>query len=681
MTKSDLLTPDHLQRAACVYIRQSTPQQVRNNLESQRLQYGLVTYARELGFVDVRVIDDDLGTTASGVERPGFDQLVVAVGKSEVGLVLATDASRLARNGRDWEGLLDFCAVVGCLVGDRDRLYDPGAMEDRMYLGLRGAFNQFELSMFRKRSQESIEAKAQRGELFLHAPAGYDRVGRDAIEMSPDQNVRNAIRLVFDTFDAVGSLRQTWLWFHNNQVEIPVRMSGRGLIWRIPAESSITQILRNPIYAGTYAYGRKQSETTIRDGRKTVVIHKLDANPAAWKVLLHDRHDGYISWDHYERNQAVISANRTVERGAARSGRGLLTGLLRCGHCQRRIQVRNNGKSVGYYCQGEHRAGKRCLSFSAVRVDQAVGQAVIDALQPLAMEAAMAAIETVGAANPAMLDLARSALSEARYKADRARDQFETVDPSNHNVFHNLAAKWEACLVDVSEREARLRELEAAQPVALAPEQRQTFLALGQDLGRAWGDDRATPALRKTVLRTVLVEITARIEETDVHLVLHWKGGDHTELRVPRMRNGEHRWTTDIETVTIVRQLARTLDDAGIAGLLNRLGKRTVKGNSWNKSRVASLRASNGIAVFRKGERAERGELTLNEVADRFQVSQSHVRRLIQSDRLPARQACKGAPWIILEDDLDAPGIRAILEFKGSASSDQQQPGFEFPAC
>ncbi len=284
--KSDLLTPDHLQRAACVYIRQSTPQQVRNNLESQRLQYGLVTYARELGFVDVRVIDDDLGTTASGVERPGFDQLVVAVGKSEVGLVLATDASRLARNGRDWEGLLDFCAVVGCLVGDRDRLYDPGAMEDRMYLGLRGAFNQFELSMFRKRSQESIEAKAQRGELFLHAPAGYDRVGRDAIEMSPDQNVRNAIRLVFDTFDAVGSLRQTWLWFHNNQVEIPVRMSGRGLIWRIPAESSITQILRNPIYAGTYAYGRKQSETTIRDGRKTVVIHKLDANPAEWKVLL-----------------------------------------------------------------------------------------------------------------------------------------------------------------------------------------------------------------------------------------------------------------------------------------------------------------------------------------------------------------------------------------------------------
>ena len=135
------------------------------------------------------------------------------------------------------------------------------------------------------------------------------------------------------------------------------------------------------------------------------------------------------------------------------------------------------------------------------------------------------------------------------------------------------------------------------------------------------------------------------------------------------------------KTVTIVRQLARTLDDAGIAGLLNRLGKRTVKGNSWNKSRVASLRASNGIAVFRKGERAERGELTLNEVADRFQVSQSHVRRLIQSDRLPARQACKGAPWIILEDDLDAPGIRAILEFKGSASSDPQQPGFAFPAC
>ena len=678
MTAADLLTSEHLRRAACVYIRQSSPHQVRTNLESQRLQYELAEYARTLGFTSVRVIDEDLGITGDGVKRPGFDSLVAAVSRSEVGLVLSIEASRLARNGRDWHGLLDFCAVVGCLVGDRDRLYDPRSMEDRMYLGMRGAFSEFELSLFRKRSLESREAKAQRGELFLHVPAGYDRVGRHAIEMSADQRVRTAIRLVFDRFDELGSVRQTWLWLRTEQIEIPVRTSAHGLIWRIPTETSLYLMLRNPIYAGAYAYGRNRHETVIQDGRKRVVRRSLRADPAEWKVLLHDRHDGYISWDHYERNQAVITANQIGDRGAVRSGRALLAGLLRCGHCQRRIQVRDNGKSVGYSCRGEVGSGERCVSFGAVRVDAAVGQAVVDALQPLAMDAAMAAIETASAADHAALALASTALSEARYKADRARDQFEAVDPANHNVLHNLAAKWEACLVDVSRCEERIRDLEDAQPAALTPEQRQTFLALGHDLGRTWSHDRATPELRKTVLRTVLVEITAHVEKAHVHLVLHWKGGDHTQLKVPRMRTGEHRWSTDVETVALVCELARVMNDASIAALMNRLGKRTAKGNGWTMIRVRSLRASHGIAAYRTGERAERGELTLSEAADRLQVDPFRVRRLIQSGRLPARQACKGAPWIITENDITAPDIQAFLSQKGASLRDPRHPHFEF---
>ena len=678
MMTPELLTPDHLQRAACVYIRQSSPFQVRNNLESQRLQYGLEDYARDLGFRDVRVVDGDLGITGSGIERPGFDRLVVAVGKGEVGLILATEASRLARNGRDWHGLLDFCAVVGCLVGDRDRLYDPGSMEDRMYLGMRGTFNEFELSLFRKRSLESRMAKAARGELFLHLPAGYDRVGRDVIEMSPDQRVRDAIRLVFDTFDELGSVRQTWLWFRNERVEIPVRTPARGLHWRVPTETSLHLILRNPIHAGAYAYGRRRRKTVIRDGRKQILRQPLQMNPEDWIVLLHDRHEGYISWQDYERNQALITSNRAGDRGAVRPGRALLAGLLRCGHCQRRIQVRDNGKSVGYLCSGATGPGGSCLSFGAVRVDEAVGQAVIEALQPLAVEAALQAMETAGAAERTTLALARSALSEARYKAERAKDQFDAVDPANHNVFHNLAAKWEACLVEVSRCEARVQDLEDVQPVVLTPQQRQAFRDLGHDLGRAWGHERATPELRKTVLRAVLVEITARLEDAHVHLLLHWKGGDHTELQVARMRHGEHRWTTDSGTVTLVRELARVIDDATIAALLNRLGKQTAKGNSWSKTRVRTLRASHGIAAYRRGEREERGELVLTEVAERFQVDPFHVRRLIQSGTLPARQACKGAPWIIAQEAIDAPDIRAILSQKASSELDPRQQSFDF---
>ena len=294
-----------------------------------------------------------------------------------------------------------------CPAGDRDRLYDPGSMEDRMYLGMRGAVNEFELSLFRKRSLESRMAKAARGELFLHLPAGYNKVGRDVIEMSADQRIRDAIRLVFDTFDELGSVRQTWLWFRNEQVEIPVRTPARGLHWRIPTETSLHSILRNPIYAGTCAYGRKRRKTVIRDGRKQILQQPRQKSPEDWFVLLHDRHEGNISWQDHDRNQAVITSNRTDDRGAVRPGRALLAGLLRCGRCQRRIQVRDNGKSARYLCFGATGPDGNCLSFGAVRVDEAVGQAVIEALQTLAME-------TAGAADRTTLALARSALSEAR---------------------------------------------------------------------------------------------------------------------------------------------------------------------------------------------------------------------------------------------------------------------------
>ena len=250
----------------------------------------------------------------------------------------------------------------------------------------------------------------------------------------------------------------------------------------------------------------------------------------------------------------MITSNRVGDRGAVCPGRALLAGLLRCGHCQRRIQVSDNGKSAGYRCSGATGQGGSCLSFGAVRMDEAVGQAVIEALQPLAVEAALQAMETAGAADRTTLALARSALSEARYKAERAKDQFDAVDPANHNVFHNLAARWEACLGEVSRCEAQVQDLEDVQPVALTPQQRQAFRDLGRDLGRAWGHERATPKLRKMVLRASLVEITARLEDAHIHLLLHWKGGDYTELQVARMRYGEHRWTTDTGTVTLAER-------------------------------------------------------------------------------------------------------------------------------
>ena len=680
MNSATVLTAAHMERAAYVYVRQSSEFQVKNNVERQRLQYALADHARELGFRDITVIDDDLGISGDGVYRPGFEALLEAVCKGKVGLVLSIEASRLSRNGREWHTLLDFCAIVGCLVGDRDRLYDPALIDDRMYLGLRGQFNEMELALFRQRSLESRIALAERGELRMHLPAGYEWVDGAGIEMTPDQRQRDAIHLVFRKFRELGSIRQVFFWFQRENVEIPVRTPGQGLVWKVPMTAGhFNQLLTNPIHAGAYVYGRRRQETVIESGRKRVRQGIMQHDPRNWKVLLRDHHEGYITWQQFCRNQELISENLTTVRGAVRNGPELLTGLLRCGHCDRRIQVRDNGKAIRYRCPGPVRERQDCIAFGAVAVDGAVGEAALEALQPLGIEAALAAMTVRDTRDDAEVRLAESALAEARYQAERAEAQFNAVEPGNHNVFHNLARKWEDCLARVQACASRLQVLEGArQTEELTPEEREAWLALGNDLERAWNHDRATPELRKRILRAVLVEITATIRGREIHLLLHWKGGDHTELVVRRRRTGEHRWSTDAGTGDLIRDLARYLSDELIAGLLNRLGKKTGKGNSWTKSRVCNFRSKHGVAVYRKGERQEREELILSEAAERLSVDSAVIRRLISSGVLPARQACKGAPWIIREDALDSPDVLAGLAGRRPLTTNPNQKRFDF---
>ena len=298
---SALLTAAHLRRKACVYVRQSSDFQVRHHVERQRLQFALADHARQLGFRDVEVIDEDQGTSGDGVLRTGFDRLVSAVCRGAVGLVLSLEASRLARNGRDWHTLLDFCAIVGCLVGDRRCLYDPAVADDRLFLGMKGNFAEAELALFRQRSWESRLALAQRGELFTHVPAGHEKAGKRRIEMTPDQRQRDALRLVFRQFAELRSVRQVWLWLRREQVEIPVRQLGRGIVWKVPTETGLNALFHNPIYAGAYAYGRRRQETWIENGRKRVRGGILKSGPEEWTVLLRDRHEAYITWEEYER--------------------------------------------------------------------------------------------------------------------------------------------------------------------------------------------------------------------------------------------------------------------------------------------------------------------------------------------------------------------------------------------
>lgn len=673
------LTAEHLARKAIVYVRQSSELQVRQHTERRKLQYALRDHARRLGFRDVEVIDEDLGTSGSGVRRPGFDRLLSAVCRGKVGAVLSLEASRLARNGRDWHTLLHFCGIVGCLVGDRQRLYDPSNTQDRLFLGMQGSFSEAELSLFRHRSLESRRELARRGKHFSVLPAGYEKVTRHKIEMTPDQRQRDAIRLVFHRFAVLRTVRQTWLWLQKEGVRIPVRRRGRDIVWQVPTQNNVRSMLTNPLYGGAYVWGRRRQETLIEDGRQRVRGGILKPREE-WTVLLLDRHEGYISWEEYERNQELMRQNQAAVRGAPRQGRALLAGLLRCGSCGRRMEVRHNGKSVGYRCRGSAEGnGGACLYFGAVRADRAIAAEVLQALQPLGVEASLQAWEGRGEKARARERAARSSLEEARYRAAHAQAQFDAVDPRNGNLVPHLAERWDRALAEERACEERLAELRRARREReLEAPQREAYLHLGRDLERAWGHRRATPVLRKAVLRTVVEEVQAQREGEWIRLLLHWKGGDHTRVQVRRMKTGQHRWRTAKSTVALVRELARCLADPGIAMLLNRLGKRTGKGNRWNRLRVRSLRNAHGIAVYREGEREERGELVLQAAAERLGVDPSRVRKLIRSGLLPARQACQGAPWLILERDLDSPQLREQLAAGTALPEDDRQGTLDF---
>ena len=351
------ITPDHLARGAFIYVRQSTVDQLANNHESRRRQYGLADRARALGWTDVTVIDDDLGRSGSGVSRPGFERLLAAICEGRVGAVFAIEASRLARNGRDWHTLIEFCGLVGTVIVDEDGTYEPRHPNDRLLLGMKGTMSELELSLLRARSMEALKQKARRGELFFSVAVGYVKVGRDKIEMDPDLRVREAIGLVFTRFAEMQSIRQVFLSLRGDQIALPYvepKVSGHQVLWKLPVYTTVSNLLTNPVYAGAYAFGRTGSRMTIENGRKRIVRGRRK-DRSEWAILLVDHHKGYLSWADFERNQRLIADNANgkgmMVRGPVRKGEALLAGLLRCGHCGRRLLVSYNGTKgdVGRY--------------------------------------------------------------------------------------------------------------------------------------------------------------------------------------------------------------------------------------------------------------------------------------------------------------------------------------------
>ena len=662
MTK---IAPDHLGRQAFVYVRQSTQDQLLHNHESRRRQYALADRAQQLGWAEPVVIDDDLGRSGGGVARPGFERLLLAICEGRAGIVLAVEASRLARNGRDWHTLLEFCGLVGCLLADEDGLYDPRLPNDRLLLGMKGTMSEMELSILRQRSLEALRQKARRGELFLSVAVGYVKVRHDRIAKDPDQRVREALGLVFRKFAEFQSIRQVHLWLRQEQVLLPsveTAEDGRRIVWKLPVYNTVHGLLTNPVYGGAYAFGRTASRVTVENGRKRISRgHRRDREE--WDVLIVDHHEGYIPWAEFERNQRLIADNANCRglmvRGAVRRGDALLAGLLRCGHCGRRLHVSYSGTDgycVRYNCRGAHinHGTRPCIAFGGLRVDAAVSTEVLRLLGPLGVEAALEAIAMREGENAETRRQAELALTQARYEADLARRQYDAVDPANRLVAAELERRWNDRLAEVQRQEERLATMTASRPDTLSSEEKDRLMALGADLETAWSNPGATAETRKRILRAVLEEIVATLTEERIELVIHWRGGDHTRLAVPRNKTGQHRWSSDADVRDLIRALARQQVDGAIAATLNRLGKRTGRGNPWTEARVRSFRSQHRVPAHRPGEMAERGELTLEEAARRLGVSKMTVLRLISAGTITATQVCKGAPWAVPEAQITA---------------------------
>src|SRR5712691_7990897 len=662
MRSSAKVTTSQLARAAIVYVRQSTASQLERNVESTDRQYALAARAMELGWTReaLLVIDEDLGVSGSGTApRPGFARMTSEVALRHVGIVLGLEVSRLARNNADWYRLLDLCALTDTLIGDADGLYHPGAFNDRLVLGLKGTMSEAELHTLRARLDGGIRNKAARGELRRGLPVGLVYADDGEVALHPDEAVAGAIRTVFERFEELGSVRAVWLWIRSEGLAFPFQRNHlEEMRWVTPSYLQIHHVLSNPAYAGAYAYGKTSRERFLDEaGQLRTRARTLPREE--WQVLITEHHQGYIDWATYEANRTRIAANtrpRAHEAGGAiREGAALLQGLGRCGNCGRSLKTHYTGRSSspGYHCPGRHLVNGRgtyCLSVGGVQIDRAVAEAVVAAVTPAGIEAALAAAEALEGGYDAALSQWRLSVERARYEAARAERRYQGVDPENRLVARGLEAAWEECLRELARAEAELASREARRPKTLSPEERAQILAMGTDLPRVWSAPTTTDRDRKELLRSLLEEVIVSVakDEYRAELTLRWKGGAITDLVVALPRQNPPRIRTDEDTIELIRRLAVHYPDAVIAGILNRQGRRSATGERCTAIIVGGLRRYRGIPCHEAPADPPAGELvTVTRAAEILGLAPSTLHRWLVDGFIAGEQITPGAPWRI----------------------------------
>jgi DNA invertase Pin-like site-specific DNA recombinase len=669
---SPKIKAEHLARKAIVYLRQSSDKQVRQNKESQRLQYDVAERMRALGWKEVEIINCDLGSSAAiaSARRDGFERVLSSVALGEVGIVGSREASRLSRTDKDWCRLLEVCQIFGTLIADEQQVYDLNYLDDQLVLGIKGTLSVVELKVLRQRLQAGQESKARRGELFKRLPVGYVRDPMDKIVFHPDQRICEAIQLVFAKFRERWSVRQTFQWFRDHDVELPANpIQGTRLVWKIPTQSLVRDILCNPFYAGAYVWGRRPVATLLIEGR---LEKRQSATRRAedCRVFIRDHHVGYIDWASYEENQRMTRRNSVNWQGdetmaAIRAGQGLLVGLLRCGHCGRKLHVRywgGSGTHARYLCRGDYDdGGQYCLGFGGASVDRRLGQELLRVISPFGVEASLRALEELSAGDAAQRAALSSKLEQLEYEARKAFEQYDVVDARNRLVAGELERRWNEKLEEITTVKQRLSSLNEKR-YSLSSEEEARIRLMGENFAEIWRSDRCPPTLKKMIFRTAIEEIIVREEKQNktLQFTIHWNGGTHTQLEMERPRPATEM-TTPMEALEIIRRMSVRHGDDQIASVLNRLGHSTGKGKRWNQKRVATARRNYSI-LGQKRALPDPERVSLSEAARVCGVSHRTIERLVEAGLLKCEQTAPRAPWEIRRADLSAEPVRSIVE-------------------
>jgi len=633
MNTSELVHPNHVQRQAVVYVRQSTPHQALTNQESLQMQYGLGQRAVELGWIpdDVRVVDSDVGRTASSAKgRCGFQQLVADVTLGKVGIILAYDATRLARNCSDWYQLLDLCGYRSCLLADRDGVYDPSSINGRLLLGLKGQISELELHTLRARLTAGILHKAQRGELALTLPTGLVRDPAGRVFKHPNRGVQSRLELVFDTFLKQKSASKVVRFFKDHDLTVPRKDRQGDIRWRRATEAAVCSILKHPAYAGAYTYGRTRSTGRRAPDKKSL---QKPLPREQWKVCIPDKYPAYISWKTYERIKAMLQDNsslydRNKRRGVPRPGKALLHGIVYCGECGHKMVVQYKG-GTKYLCnqlRQQHQVPV-CQYIPGDPVDDHVVRLFLDAFSSTELDLHDKVVENARTERDEVLRSHQQQLDRLRYQAGLAERQFNHSDPENRLVTAELERRWEQALRDVKAAEEAFERQQQQYP-SLPPLDATTRKALenvGKNLPELWAKDRLTQQQKKALLRSLIDKVVIRrVRRDTVHTRVVWKGGQVTiaEIPIPVGSLAELSRAKEMES-RIVQLASEGHSDEEIAQRLTRAGHRSPLRHVVLPSTVKTIRLRHRIMITRHQSHPRQiaGHLTVPQLVEKLGVS------------------------------------------------------------